>query len=86
MKYRFTKIFFARYGSPGATPGFRRDPYFVRASGVSISFARAAGIGRDRRFVSSLLDDVKYEKGEEGASHYFNPLMQFLRPATKLVA
>jgi hypothetical protein len=57
----------------------------VRASGVSISFARAAGIGRAKRFVSSLPDDVKYEKGEEVASLYFNALWKFFRSVRRLL-
>lgn len=85
-KRRFSMISFVRYGNPKATRGSRRAPCFARAGGVSISFARAAGTGRARRFVSSLLDDVKYEKGEERTSLYFNALRQFLRPTTKFVA
>jgi hypothetical protein len=84
-KRQFSGISFARYGNPEAAPGFLREPCFVRASGVSISFARAAGTGRARRFVSSLLADVKCEKDEEGTSPYFNASGKFFRRATKFV-
>lgn len=84
-KRRFNEISLARYGSPTAIPGFRRAPCFVRAGGVSISFARAAGTGRARRCVSGLVIDVKYEKGEEGASLNFNALKKFPPSTAKFV-